>query len=69
MMNWQPIKSAPKDRRILIITESGTMHAANWSKNPITGHEAWLIARIDDDGNCLITQATHWMTLPEPPTA
>lgn len=68
MNDWQPIETAPKDRRILVITKRGAMYAAEWSKNPYTDHEAWLIARIDNqNGDCLITQATHWMPLPPPP--
>ncbi len=64
---WQPIETAPKSGRVLVIGPGGTMHVANWSKNPFTGHEAWLVDRVGDDGTCLIMQATHWMPLPAPP--
>lgn len=65
---WNPIFTAPKDRRILVISSMGTMHTAEWSKNPITDDEAWRIAVIDDEGTCLIMHdATWWMELPEKP--
>jgi len=67
MSEWQPIETAPRDRRILVIGEAGTMHVASWSQNPFTGHKSWLIVRTDDKGNCLVMQATHWQPLPEPP--
>lgn len=68
MTNWHSISTAPKDRRILVISSMGTMHTAEWSKNPITDDEAWRIAVIDEEGTCLLMyDATWWMELPEKP--
>lgn len=69
MTPWQPINTAPRDRRILLWT--GTeRHCAQWSKNPFTGHEAWLVARYGEEGDCLILPLdlpTRWAELLEQP--
>jgi hypothetical protein len=65
---WRDIETAPKSGRILVCNaHSGVIHAAEWSKNPFSGDEAWRVARINDDGDCLVMHATHWMPLPTPP--
>lgn len=62
---WQPIKTAPKDRSILVTEETGMrvdqVRRANWSNS--STHN-WLDNNhgyLPNDG------VTHWMPLPEPP--
>lgn len=64
-MTWQPIDTAPKDRRLLVWTGQNS-HCAQWVQNPYTGDEAWMIA-ITADNQQVIVKATHWQPLPEPP--
>lgn len=57
---WQPIETAPKDgRAVLIAAVDGTddiIRIANWNQQ----HNAW----ITDAG---FPSPTHWMPLPAPP--
>ncbi len=63
---WEPIATAPKDRRVLVWTGL-EIFAANWVKNPYTNDEAWVVARWGTNGDQALVQATHWMQLPMPP--
>lgn len=48
MTIWHDIETAPKDRRIIIATDT-EMYMAHWVQNPFTGDEAWLMAVFDAD--------------------
>jgi len=48
MTVWKDIETAPKDRRIIIATDTD-MYIAHWGQNPFTGDEAWLIVAFDAD--------------------
>ena len=61
-MPWQPISSAPKDRRILVQTDQ-EIYAAHWVKHPATDDEAWLVARLDDEGNQALVRPHSWTEL------
>lgn len=50
MSIWQDIETAPKDRRIIIATDT-EMYVVNLVQNFITGDDAWLVARFDGDSN------------------
>lgn len=69
---WKDIETAPKDRRIIVATDT-EMYVANWVQNFITGDDAWLVARFDDDvnGNDQIiiesAIAKAWTEAPEHP--
>jgi hypothetical protein len=59
---WQPIETAPKDRRIIVFRPHGTDYI------PKVGEDYWSV----ELGNCWAhsnssVQPTHWMPLPDPP--
>ena len=64
-MNWQPIETAPKDGRGIIIFyyPKAGMAFAFWHE------EKWLevspgLVSMEENTHC---KPTHWMPLPEPP--
>ncbi len=59
-----PPETAPKDRRILVESESGEFYCVHWVQNPYTGHEAWLICDIDDENRALLEKIDCWYELP-----
>ena len=63
-MGWQPISTAPKDgTHILIFDEFGECSVAWWQVDSDGSIFGWTT-----DGGDRVT-ATHWMPLPEPPSA
>lgn len=72
MTTWHDIETAPKDRRIIIATDTD-MFVANWVKNFVTGDEAWRIAVFEADAESsnqvLIKNglAKAWAEAPEHP--
>ena len=63
MSEWQPIETAPKDGTKILLW--ATPHQMLVAKNrPIVGHfdRGWW-----SDFNAVISHATYWMPLPEPP--
>lgn len=60
---WQPIDTAPKDDRVLVRCESGSVYAAHWVQNPMTGDEAWLVCALED-GTQMLVHPVEWMPLP-----
>jgi hypothetical protein len=63
---WQPIETAPKDKRC-IVWSGQEMYCARWSQNPFTGDEAWVVAEWGSEGDQAIVKPTHWLPLPEAP--
>lgn len=72
MSIWKDIETEPKDRRIIIATDTD-MFVANWVKNFVTGDEAWRIAVFEVDSESsdqvLIKKglAKAWTEAPEHP--
>ena len=64
-MTWQPIETAPKNKRILVFTGQ-EIYAANWVKNMANDHEAWMVGDIGN-GDRLIVNAILWHDAPERP--
>ena len=70
-MEWQPIKTAPKDEIALFWVRPGTLADGWWfadtSGNPILvqGPSRIFMGRRNTWSS--LTVATHWMPLPEPP--
>lgn len=48
MTAWKDMETAPRDRRIIIATDT-EMYIAHWVQNPFTGDEAWRIAVFEAD--------------------
>jgi hypothetical protein len=60
---WQPIETAPKDQRILLLAD-GDVYLGEWNayrSTPQFEPELWE-GPVFDDGHF-----THWMPLPDPP--
>lgn len=57
--SWQPIETAPKDRRILLF--QGGVWKGGWDEC----ERKWMGA----GAGVFIVQPTHWMELPTPPAA
>ena len=81
-MKWQPIETAPKTGRTLLLgyhnalgkwrTLRGEWMSAErideWEE-PEGCDEGWYETSVENDDipNCWPTNPTHWMPLPEPP--
>ena len=65
---WQPIDTAPHDKRVLVWSGQ-EMYCAHWAQNAITGDEAWIVAEWGNDGDQALVKPTHWRALPLPPNA
>ncbi|MBK7491135.1 MAG: hypothetical protein IPI17_03310 [Nitrosomonas sp.] len=64
---WQPMDTAPKDRRILLIMD-GEMYVGHWVQDFITGYESYSIGTLPDGMKVLIDVAPEaWHELPELP--
>jgi hypothetical protein len=75
MTEWQPIETAPKDGRRILVFEpefqtGGVVMEASWwdAWNDDESHTGWMPANLDErDGFYLFP--THWMPLPASPSA
>ncbi len=82
---WQPIETAPKDGRTLLLgyfnshgkwrTMRGRWYSLDtiveeWEESDLAG-EGWYetVVESDDYPNCWWAEPTHWMHLPPPPAA
>lgn len=71
MSEWQPIKTAPRDgRKILVFEPKEEIFGGNWVDVVFWGYNGhargWLAAN-DEHLSC--DHPTHWMPLPDPPSA
>lgn len=64
---WQPIETAPKDGRKVLLYDSGYVHSD--SSYLIAGFDmgAWWGQSTRSGVSIVWRNATHWMPLPEPP--
>ena len=66
-IEWQPIKTAPKDGTDILVMTGETMHVVRW----INIHGDFDYWAVDDNKHGPFTlrgkAPTHWMPLPEPP--
>lgn len=74
MSEWQPIETAPKDKRILLyrptapewwMVMGGRYDSDEYAKNPkpYWSTDNWSLGKTEQRQNA----PTHWMPLPEPP--
>lgn len=56
-MEWQPIETAPKDGRDILVMDGDWLTIGWWSG------EEWC----RQDLHLSLSNPTHWMPLPEPP--
>lgn len=59
---WQPIETAPRDDRNVLLARDGRV-TAGWFDDL---NDCWFEA-LDDGEECIRIQPTHWMPLPEAP--
>ena len=64
---WHAIDYAPKDRRILVKSESGEVYAAHWVQDPMTGDEAFCVSEAPD-GTQHLVRPVEWREI-DPPDA
>jgi hypothetical protein len=83
MAKWQPIETAPKDGRTLLLgyfNSGGNWRTLRgewftegsmdeWDGDDGANPEGWYETSVenDDPPNCWATEPTHWMPLPDPP--
>ncbi|MCG8275367.1 hypothetical protein [Stenotrophomonas sp. NLF4-10] len=60
---WLAIDYAPHAERVLVRCESGSVYAAHWVQNPVTGDEAWLVCETEDGAQMLV-HPSEWMPIP-----
>lgn len=64
---WQTIKSAPKDREVLLFcAETGEQFVAFWGTDPEDGDQQWVFAR-SPSVSFIVRSPTHWCDLPTRP--
>jgi hypothetical protein len=77
MVDWQPIATAPKGRRVLLYLPNENIGVGNWYCQTGEYHDDYAALepqpfwRIDSDERGTYSRAhqpTHWMPLPDPPT-
>lgn len=61
-VTWQPISTAPKDGRRILVANSSSICIAEWWSHEDGG--CWR-----DDFSERVNMMTHWTPLPEPPAA
>jgi hypothetical protein len=68
MSEWQPIETAPKDGKTILITNGYWVDRGWFSKSVwlAPAKEGWV---TEDERDCgqIHRDITHWMPLPEPP--
>ena len=65
-MEWQPVKTAPRDGTYILIFDGETVILARWSEVcPSDREKGWPDGWYDV--GTFLYAATHWMPLPEPP--
>ena len=61
-MEWQPIETAPKDKEILLYSDSDGYGISGWNEE----HQRWYVYNHYEE-QLYLFPATHWMPLPDPP--
>lgn len=68
-MTWQPIETAPKSGKRILLAEAGSVYEGAWAA--IEPAEAgWVWSHQIEDWQIResgFSNPTHWMPLPEPP--
>lgn len=68
MSEWQPIETAPKNKRFLAVDKERAQYDDGWAVCDYNGYGGYLNVcgvggyEIETD-----IRPTHWMPLPEPP--
>ena len=66
MPEWQPIETAPKDKRVLELLPKSGVASGEWNS---FGNDWWcgMCGGYECDSAFDDEQPTHWMPLPSPP--
>ena len=63
MSKWQPIETAPDDRRVIVYSPKyKEQFVAFLGTNPDDGEKRWVIAR-GEQVTFIVQDPTHWMDL------
>jgi hypothetical protein len=65
MSEWQPIETAPKDGRMILVWRDSGVHLMRWKA--IGEHGFWDEWHVKLKH--LSSHPTHWMPLPDPPSS
>ncbi len=71
-MNWQPIETAPENKRVIVFyPDAGVLTAIDKTKQKIINgktvvHHKWIPTYAFP--TTVMRTPTHWMPLPQPPT-
>jgi len=74
MSEWQPIETAPKDGKDILLTDGKSVTTASWCNGEQSWEynerePCWVFYRCEDDYYSVYFNndwATHWMPLPAP---
>lgn len=66
-MEWQPIKTAPKDGTAILVSGTDGQMAVAEFKTHSDGSSGWEIGHSEVHELWLAAPVTHWMPLPNPP--
>lgn len=69
MSKWRKITTAPKDKPILVYSQSIGCVIALYRLQQSPPHDGYTQWAVLWDGTYLARTPTHWMPLPEPPEA
>ena len=64
---WQPIETAPKDGRVIMLASEFGAIGHGWWDDPAPEHACWITYQIGRFPNPMPPDFTHWMPLPAPP--
>ena len=69
MDEWQPIETAPKDVKLILLDKIGVCRApCEWSPaGEISEEGFWLWWQAAPEYLTEVVDPAHWMPLPEPP--
>jgi hypothetical protein len=70
-MQWQPIKTVPKDEVVDLFTpwieNQGGFKGFRWTDCYLKGDGEWTSKHFNSEDGRVVKNPTHWMPIPEPP--
>jgi hypothetical protein len=66
-MQWQPIETAPRNGRKIIVSDGFNVTMAWYVDDEYAEADEGEPGWYEDEFDVMLRQPTHWMPLPEPP--